>query len=259
MQHRLVAGLVVLALTCLSPHAFGAGHDHAPAVEPKADEIVRQAAQYLQNATQFTYHIEATMDEIPSSGPRLQLAHTVDIAVRRPDRLRVVAVDDADTRQSFWYDGKRFTFFNTKLNYYATADASSTIDATLDTMLERFGIIAPLADLVYNDPALPLLEGVESGRYVGLHRVHGERCHHLVFTQEDVDWQLWIVAGETPVPKKVVITYKRIEGSPQYTALLSGWNFAPNLDDAHFIFTAPKDAQQISFLPVQNPVPLETK
>ena len=74
MQHRLVGGLVILALTCLSPHAFGASHDLAPAVEPRADDIVRQAARYLQNATQFTYHIEATMDEIPSSGPRLQHA-----------------------------------------------------------------------------------------------------------------------------------------------------------------------------------------
>lgn len=259
MRNRLVWGLVILALTCLSFPTFGAGHERGPAVEPQADAIVRQAARYLQNATQFTYHIEATMDEIPSSGPRLQSAHSVDIAVRRPDRLRVVTVDDADTRQSFWYDGKSFTLFNTKLNYYATADASPTIDATLDTMLERFGIIAPLADLVYNDPALPLLEGVESGRYVGLHRVHGERYHHLVFTQEDVDWQLWISAGKIPLPKKVVITYKRVEGSPQYTALLSGWNFEPNLDDAHFIFTAPEGAQQIGFLPVQNPVPSDTK
>ena len=252
MRYRAMLGVAILYLFGLSPLALGAGQDDVPAIDPEADKLLRHAAAYLQNAKQFTYHIEATFDDIPSSGPRLQYAQSVDIAVRRPDRFRVVTQDDFDTQQSFWYDGKTFTLFNQQLNYYATTQAPATIDATLNTLLDRFDISAPLSDLLYNDPALPLLEGVEAGRYIGVHRVHGVRCHHLVFVQEDVDWQVWIDAGETPVPRKVVMTYKRVEGSPQYTALLSAWNFDPKLDDSGFTFSVPKGAEEIAFLPVEN-------
>ena len=48
----------------------------------------------------------------------------------------------------------------------------------------------------------------------GLHLVRGIQCHHLVFIQDDIDWQIWIENSQTPLPRKMVITSKWLAGGP---------------------------------------------
>jgi hypothetical protein len=62
---------------------------------------------------------------------------------------------------------------------------------------------------------------------------------------------VWIEAGGRPLLRKVVLTHKQLPGSPQWTAYLSDWNFAPQLSDSLFVFTPPQGAQKIKFIPVQ--------
>ena len=99
---------------------------------------------------------------------------------------------------------------------------------------------------------------VKSGFYEGLHMVNGIKCHHLSFTQDNVDWQIWIEDGPQAVPLKVVISYKNLDGCPQYSATLSDWDFNVRLPDLVFTFEAPAGAEQIEFLeeaPDQGEVP----
>jgi hypothetical protein len=77
-------------------------------------------------------------------------------------------------------------------------------------------------------------------------------CHHLAFSQETIDWQIWIEDGPRPVPRKLVITYKTEPGSPQYVARLSGWNFQPRFSKHFFTFEAPAGAGEMEFLTVEN-------
>ena len=48
---------------------------------------------------------------------------------------------------------------------------------------------------------------------------------------------------------KVVLTHKKVSGSPQWTAYLSAWNFSPQLQDSLFVFVPPEGAEQIKFVP----------
>ena len=81
---------------------------------------------------------------------------------------------------------------------------------------------------------------------VGPSLVWGVECDQYAFRQDDVDWQLWIEKGKTPVPRKLVITTRQEEGQPQYVAVLR-WDLAPKLDDKTFVFAPPKDARRIVF------------
>ena len=74
----------------------------------------------------------------------------------------------------------------------------------------------PLADLLYGDPYAVLTEDVTYSKYLGLHRAAGVLCHHLVFAQPTIEWQIWIDAGEQPLPRQLAITYVREPGEPQY-------------------------------------------
>jgi hypothetical protein len=73
----------------------------------------------------------------------------------------------------------------------------------------------------------------------------------LAFDSDEVQLQLWIDAGDQPLPRKVVLNHKNLPASPQWTAYLSDWNFAPQLNDNLFAFTPPQGTEKIKFIPVQ--------
>ena len=170
--------------------------------------------------------------------------------MRRPDRLRV-AYDGDEGKSRVFYDSRIFTLYDASQNVYATKEISLELDDALDRVFERFGLAVPIADLVYADPYAILIENVEAGIVVGRHPVDGTPCHHLAFSQEAIDWQIWIEDGPRPVPRKLVITYKDEAESPQYRARLSGWDFQPRLSDHYFTFRPPAGANGIEFLTVE--------
>jgi len=218
----------------------------APAIDPAAEQILERMGAVLAGAESFTVRNDFTSDETVTTGEIVQLAGTVEIAARRPDRLRAVIRGDFGPKE-YWFDGERIVFMDRLSNTYATAEVSPTIDDALDGMWENFGIKIPLADFVVSDPHGDLVARVESGFYAGLHTAGGVSCHHLVFTQDDIDWQIWIEDGLLPLPRKLVITYKTEDGYPQYEAVFSDWNLSPGLNDAVFEFVPPVGALEIEF------------
>jgi hypothetical protein len=179
----------------------------------------------------------------------LQFGGVAKLALRRPDRMR--ARLDGDTRQlEMVFDGRTFTVHDAARNVYAQKESPGTVDAALDTLFERYGFSVPLADLLYSDPYQTLMASVGTGNVVGQRILDGVACHHLAFSQETIDWQIWIEDGARPVPRQLVITYKDEPGAPQYIARLSGWDFRPRLSKSFFGFNPPAGADAIEFRPV---------
>ena len=217
-----------------------------PEIDPRADMLLKHMGAVLGAAEEFTVRNTFTSDEVVTTGEIAQLEATVEIAVRRPDRMRA-AVDGDFGPKNYWFDGSRIVFADGLSNTYAAAAVPSTIDAAVDDMWQKYGVKIPLADFISSDPYGDLTAQMESGFYAGIHQVNGVDCHHLVFTQEDIDWQVWISDGVLPLPTKLVITYKQEDGYPQYTALLSDWDLSPGLNDAVFEFVPPEGALEIVF------------
>jgi hypothetical protein len=109
-------------------------------------------------------------------------------------------------------------------------------------------IIAPAAELLYNNAAEKMLKEATSGFVVGQSIVGSVKCTHLAFRGAEVDWQVWIEDGAKPLPRKFMITSKQVSGAPQFTALIRSWDLAPKLSNQEFSFTAPKGAKKIDFL-----------
>ena len=72
-------------------------------------------------------------------------------------------------------------------------------------------------------------------------------CDHLALRGEKEDVQVWIARGDEPVPRRIVITYRQIEGQPQFWAQFTDWNFSPELPDTTFTFAAPEGATRVHF------------
>ncbi len=219
-------------------------------VDARADRVLRAMGEWLSTAQTFTFHADITYDSPTADGQMIQYGGVADVWVRRPDLLRVEFRGDEAHRQIIC-DGSKFVIFGLAMDLYAVTEVPAEIGAAVDLVFERYGFSVPIADFVYPDPYAVLIESVESGYYVGRHNVDGTPCHHLAFSQEAIDWQIWIDDGPRPVPRKLLITYKGSPGSPQYTARLSNWDIEPDVTAHWFRFEPPAGAHQIEFLPVQ--------
>ncbi len=214
-------------------------------IDPKADPVLKQMCDVLDDAKAFHFRVRATMDRPVETGQLAQFHRTSDITVVRPDRL-YATTDSDDGKWAAWYRGKTLTLLDRDDNMYATETVPGHIDEMLDYMVEHYDLVIPTADLLVGKTYDSLLANVDSGSYLGLHAVGEVKCHHLLFRQENIDWQIWIDAGKPPVPRKLVITYTQETGQPQYIATMDDWNLAPAISEETFTFTPPAGAKNVS-------------
>jgi hypothetical protein len=217
-------------------------------IDPAADRVLQRMARYLQSQRHFSFSATEQHDVVRESGQKFKYSNSRRATIRRPNRIYSETHGDTMHRR-FWYDGKSVTVLDTERNLYASAPAPSSIDATMDHLSRTYRLHVPLADLVFSDPYRMLTEKVRSGAYLGVHSVDRFKTHHLAFTQEDLDWQIWVDTGTRPVPRRIVITYKAQPGQPEYQATLSNWSVGKPVSDATFRFRRPKGATRIEIVP----------
>ena len=75
----------------------------------------------------------------------------------------------------------------------------------VDSLRERYGMAAPLADILVGDPHANYRENATSASYLGLHVLQGVKHHHILLANENADYQVWIEDGATPIIRKIVI------------------------------------------------------
>ena len=236
----LVTGLVLLTLSA----ALVRAEESKVAIDPQADKALRAMSDLLAATKAFRLRVAVVEDEMSPKGKLVQVSRESEVLVRRPDAL-FVRTQGPDKQRTLWYKGKTLTVLDTGRNEYSAVEVPGTIDEMLDFLFEKYDITAPLADLLFQDPYADLVENVQTGTYVGQDAVTGRLCHHLLFTQEKVDWQIWIDAGDKPLPRKVVITYKQEPDCPEYMAYLNDWDLSPTVPETTFDFAAPAGAKAV--------------
>jgi hypothetical protein len=207
-------------------------------------------ATLLQSTNSFTVHTEKNFDDVLSDGTKVQYAGASDISVRRPNGIYVDYGDDISAKE-FWYDGETFTLMDNVHNVYTSAPAAPTIVEAIDQLQSDYEVYLPFASLLRANSSGAYTEGVQSRRYLGLHDVDGQRCHHILFQGDVVDWQLWIDEGDQPLLRKVVVTYKTLPGSPQDVVVVTDWNLNPRLSDRVFEADIPDEAVRAEIIEVR--------
>ena len=247
--------LLGLFLLCVPAQGKSKEEDKArpPVVDPRAEALLKEMGAYIAEAKQFSFRADIVFDEMLPSRQKVQLSAVEDVGVRRPDRVYAEYQGDIGAKR-LWYDGKRVTLYDGAENVWASAQVPNTIDAAIDHMLATNGFQPPLADFLFSDPYEILKQHAQLGAYLGLHDAGGVRCHHLAFVDKSIDWQIWIEDGTQAVPRKLVVTYKLLPGSPQFSALLSDWNLNERFPDSVFTPMVPPGAVMLDFAAVKREV-----
>jgi hypothetical protein len=225
-----------------------AAQQKAPAQDPVA--MIRKMCDYLKSLKQFSFRAEITADEAASGGRTIQYGLDMQTYVKRPDRVRVNAAGDLLNKE-FFFNGKSITLYDRTHNVYGAMDVPPGIEAALEKAYKDFGLTVALTDL-----ASPMLwehisRGLERPSYAGKHKVRGIACHHIVFDRGDNEFQVWIDAGAKPLPRKILVTTGKREGSPHWEGYIGDWKTSAVMRDGLFQFVAPRGAQKIQFVPMQ--------
>jgi hypothetical protein len=216
-----------------------------PAVDPEAISALHQMGEFLRNQQTFSVQARQTTDDVLASGQKVQYGGTVDLKVRRPDRLRMDIQGDR-RNEHLLFDGKTFTVYPERVGFYAQFPAPPTLAELKDVLEKRYGIDLPLADLFYWGTERDGTSSITAATRIGVANVDGFICHHYAFRQKDLDWELWIEQGGRPVPRKQVITTTTDRSKPQHSMVLN-WDLSPKLEDQMFAFVPPPTAHKIEF------------
>ncbi len=249
---RKAASSFLWLLVLLSPSLGPSLAAQTESPDPAA--LLQEMSSYLESLEAFELRANVTFDDVPLPDTKVQYSGSMEVQLRRPDRLRMTYRDDLTARE-LWLDESMVTLLGPTENLWASSPAESTIDATLSKLATDYGLSLPLDDFLSSDPYSLLMANVKANRYVGLHDVSGIACHHLIFGQENVNWQVWIEAGPKPLVRKVVITYKNMPMAPQFAVEVTGWSLNPTLPDSRFHPQIPDDAAKIDFLAAEEAQP----
>jgi len=242
--------LLAFALPLFIGTCWGQSKAAAPAIDPQAEKILQALNAQKKKDIKASAEVFDTMDEVLKTGEKIQYSHVRKLKISEPKQFWIESTGDI-TNTTIWKDDKTFTLLDRANNVYGQVAAPGTIDETMDMLVDKCGVTTPLADLLSNDLFSVLMKNVKTCRYLGIHYTEGIKCHHIAATQNNIDWQIWVDAGDVPQLRKIVITYKQKPGAPQYTAVIKSINEVSQFPENTFTFKAPEGAKKISFLPVK--------
>jgi hypothetical protein len=244
-----VLSLLALVTACSSAPEQSSSAPGVPstaATTLSAEQVLQQMSEKLKGAQQLTFKATRQLDAaLLEEGDLLQNAQ-IEFAVARPNRLKARSMSGESVR-SFYADGKTVVLFDEDMNLYASVPSAGTIDEMFARFDERYGFTPPLAEFTLNDPYKKLSQQIQSSSNKGLEMMNGVECHHVTATGELADADIWVATSDQ-LPRRLVVTFKQREGSPQLKADFSEWNLAAKLDDKNFSFFPPQGAEKIEML-----------
>ena len=212
------------------------------AAEQSARDILNKAYQYVGSMDQYAFTAVVTEDEIQEGETTEKYKHTVSVKVDRPGKVRVDTTGTVKNRSSYLDDGS-YTMIDHGHDYYGQIKTPKTINGTLDVLFDKFGIRAPIAQLIYS--GMDKKVKFRTGKYFGTKTLGGVECDYVAFKNGTREIHVWIATGDEPLVK----SYSIIETGTDFSSRINTsvtWNTNANISDSDFVFVAPKGSSKIS-------------
>jgi hypothetical protein len=213
----------------------------------EAAALLKGMADYLAGLKSFSVTFRTGYDVVQSTGQKIEFGETRKVALSRPDRLSVEEVASDGKRDRVVFDGREVSVLDADNNVYAQVPQPGTIDDALAYFVRDLRMRMPLALLLTTRLPDVLAGSVKTIDYVESTEILGVATQHVAGRTDKVDFQFWIREGKSPLPLRVVITYRHSPGEPQFWANFADWNTSPQLSDATFEFKPPPGAKLIPF------------
>jgi hypothetical protein len=212
-------------------------------VEQRAVDLIKAASARLAAANTMSFTAIVDIEYPSRLGPPLAYPVRYDVAMQRPDKLRVLQ-SGAGPANEFYYDGKSIVAFLPDGNLVAVADAPPTIGAALKFADDTAAIYYPFTDLLLPDPYAVMTNKILHAFYIGRSgAVGGVPTEVVAWATNDVFLQMW-VGTEDKLPRRIRAMYANDPLKLRHDMWLSDWKLetthAPGTFASEKAMTAPR-------------------
>ncbi len=219
-----------------------------PALSREASQILTRMTDFISAAPAFYVVADSGNEVLQQDGQLLEFGAHFTLTIQRPSQANL-RVDSRDgTTATTILDGDAISVFRVIENifYYDTTRQPGDINESLNFLATQLGVPRQLPFILSKDFTASLSR-VQSGYYVGGATIAGVPCDHLALRSEKLDVQLWIAKGNEPVPRRMIMMHREVEGRPRVWLQSSDWDFSPELSDHIFILSPPQDAERFRY------------
>ncbi len=218
----------------------------APVLEPKAIEILKAVSARLAAAKTLSFTAVTTYESPSIYGAPLAYTTTSEVAMQRPDKLRVVTAGDGPATE-FYYDGKAMMLFAPAENLVAVADAPPSLNAMFEALYDASGTYYPFSDYLTADPWADVSKNLTLAFYIGPSIVVGGVPTDMVaYESEGVFVQLWVGAKDR-LPRMARAVYFDDPLQLRHQVELSNWKVDAPVAPGAFASDKAKAANRIGF------------
>ena len=194
-------------------------------------------SDFLGEQDSFRFLVEESFDALQANGQMFEFGALREVTTRRPDHFRMEERRRDGTDRRVTFDGRKLSTWFSSENAWSAVEHPGTIEQAIHYQTVELDARAPLSDLLASDLHAAVSPQVEQGLLVGEARIGGRDCTHLAFLTEDVGVQIWIDAGEQPLPRRIVFSYRQAEGAAAraHAPAAARWRRLPGV--VHHTFT----------------------
>ena len=215
-------------------------------LEPGAVALLKAAGAALAAAKSMSFSAVASYEYPSQLGPPILYTVRYEVAMQRPDRLRVIIPGDGPASE-FYYDGKTMMAYAPKENLVAIAAAPPTIEGALKAAFDTADIYYPFTDLVVADPYAAMTNGAILAFTIGPSGfVGGAETEMVAWANRDVFLQIWI-GTDDKLPRRVRAIYSADPLRLRHQLDLSDWRIDQPIPVAAFTSDKAKTAQPMTF------------
>ena len=235
MRRSLLAGALALLAV---PIGGGARADD------DAKQLLKAMSDYMAAQSDFSFSYQSSLEAVTPTFEKLQFVSSGKVRAHRPGQdprepHRRLRRRRAGVRRDHPDDPRQEPAKPTR----RSRPRARCED--LGDHLSDAGIDPPGGDLISADAFDALMDGVTEAKHISSAYVDGVECEYLAFRKSDADWQIWIEAGDRPIPLRYVITSKDVVQAPQYTVQISDWKGGADVAADDFAFKAPDGDKKV--------------
>ncbi len=214
-----------------------------------AKELVKKSYNYLGLLKHYSFKATIVNEDEYADHMMLLLTHHYEVAVQRPDKVRMQVRGDVENRNTTMNKGK-VSVVDLETHNYGVIQVEDDIDDALDTLIDDYGFAIPLTQLLYSDTAEDLEDDLGEGFYFGTVLVDEKPCYYVGFPGKEWDIQLWIEKGDRPLIRRAAFVDKMTKDQPR-SMIKVAWNIDEIKDQSVFDFTVPKGAKKVEITIVE--------
>jgi hypothetical protein len=215
-------------------------------LEPRALDLLKATCARLAAAKSMAFTAVVSYEYPSQLGPPILYTVRYDVAMQRPDKLRVLTPGDGPTSE-FYYDGKSIMAYAPTENLAAAADAPPTIDGALKAAFDLADIYYPFTDMLVEDPYAAMTEGAILAFYIGPSQmVGGTKTEMLAWANPAVFLQIWIGADDK-LPRRIRAVYSADPLILRHEMDITNWQIDSDAPADTFTSAKAQGAPRIAF------------